>query len=294
MFWSLHMVKVCAGIVTYNPNIGLLQDNINALINQVDYIFVVDNGSKNTKELELTIGENHKVSLYLNNKNYGIAQALNRLCRIATDQGYSWILTMDQDSLCEESMVLSLTKYISEDYGVIAPRVEFKDGDKLITSTKNGEFSTIDISACITSGSLTSLYAWKTIGGFDEWYFIDRVDNEFCAHLLLAGYKILRVNKAILYQRAGEMKYITMPFGHKLLLPCYNKLRNYYICRNTIYYFRKYRKNINLLHEISAFVYSELIKLVFEPSRIDTFKSFVNGVYDGFRKKMEYVDYTVD
>ena len=128
------------------------------------------------------------------------------------------------------------------------------------------------------------------MGGFDEWYFIDHVDNEFCTHLIQKGYKIIRVNNALLHQRAGDMKYVRL-FGRPIMLPYYSTFRNYYICRNTIYYIRKYHRDINLYREIRSFVYSQTIKLIFEKGRWANLKSSVSGIRDGLRKKKENIDY---
>lgn len=286
------MNKVCAGIVTYNPNIDLLRDNIDAIIKQVDCIFVIDNGSKNINELNLLIGEYPTVSLYHNYENLGIAQGLNRLCRLAVDKDYCWILTMDQDSICAADMVSCLTAYEDNKYGIIAPRVEFRQDGVLIeyTGSKDETRDTELIRACITSGSLTNLLAWKDVGGFDEWYFIDHVDNEFCTHIIQKGYKVIRVNKAVLYQRAGDMKYIRL-FGKPIMLPYYSTFRNYYICRNTVYYIRKYWREIRLCREIRSFIYSQSIKLLFEKGRWKNLKSSIRGIWDGLMKYVEYVDY---
>ena len=36
-----------AGIVLYNADVGRLYENINAIINQCDHVYLVDNGSEN-------------------------------------------------------------------------------------------------------------------------------------------------------------------------------------------------------------------------------------------------------
>lgn len=46
---------VCAGIITYHPDIVRLRENVNAVIDQVQEIFIVDNGSENLKEIEALI-----------------------------------------------------------------------------------------------------------------------------------------------------------------------------------------------------------------------------------------------
>ena len=282
---------VCAGVVTYNPDIDVLLKNLQALSPQVRDVFVVDNGSNNINDIENLLGHFNNITIFLNPQNLGIAQALNKLCKIASSRGYDWILTMDQDSMCDGNMVANLSNYANEEYGIIAPRIEFRKDGVLIEKTGSGaKCQTEQIYACITSGSLTNLIAWKEVGGFDEWYFIDHVDNEFCTHIIQKGYKVLRVNDALLYQRAGDMKYVKL-FGKPILLPYYSTLRNYYICRNTIYYMRKYWRDISLYYEIRSFVYSQSTKFLFEKGRWRNLKSSLKGIKDGFKKDIEFIDY---
>ncbi len=279
---------ICAGIVTYNPKLDLLEENLHALLPQVDKVLIVDNCSDNVSNIEVLVEESPKTYIIKNKSNSGIAKALNQLCSEASRMGYLWILTMDQDSICQPDMVAQLLFFAdSEKYGIIAPRVEFWDEGQLIYSTKDGDKPTVEVDACITSGSLTNIRAWEKVNGFDEWFFIDHVDNEFCTHLKVCGYHILRVNKAVLRQRAGFMKHVSVPFFGKLLLPYYNEQRNYYICRNTVYFIRKYHADIDLVHQVGAFIYSQLVKLVFEPHRWATTRSTVKGVFHGFKKKIE-------
>ena len=278
---------ICGGIVTYHPDLCLLKENLDMLSPQVIKMFVVDNGSSDIEGIQELLRSYPKTEFVSNGENVGIAKALNQLCTLAQQDGFQWILTMDQDSLCQVDMVRWLSAYMDDGrYGIIAPRVEFWDGDRLIVSTMDREKETVEIDACITSGSLTRLSAWKEIGGFDEWFFVDRVDNEFCTHLHVAGYDILRVNRAILHQRAGDMKYIRLPFVGNILLPYYNEERNYYICRNTVYYLRKYHHHIDLTHQILAFIYSQLIKIIFESHRIGTIRSMCKGLTAGMRKQI--------
>ena len=44
-------MKVCAGIVLFQPDIERLKENINAIINYVEHIYMVDNGSENIEEI---------------------------------------------------------------------------------------------------------------------------------------------------------------------------------------------------------------------------------------------------
>ena len=280
-------ISICAGVVTFQPEIHLLMKNLKALVPQVSEVFIVDNHSDNVADIRSTIENLPTVTLICNPENGGMAKALNQLCETAKAAGYQWILTMDQDSICKPDMVEQLAKYADEPkLGIIAPRVEFWSGDKLITSTKDGDKDVIAISSCITSGSLTNIEAWKEIGGFDEWYFIDMVDDEFCTHLISCGFHLLRVNQAVLYQRAGAMRYVTLPMVGTILLTFYNEKRNYYICRNSVYYFRKYHRHIRLRHQLLVFIYAQFRRLAFEDHRWATIRSAYKGIRDGMKKEI--------
>lgn len=281
---------ICAGVVTYNPDIGVLDNNLSALCPQVNEVFIVDNGSSNKAFISDLLRKYSNATVQFNDENLGIAQALNQLCGQAYKEGYLWIVTMDQDSVCDTEMIEKLSSMKKADKGIIAPRVEFRDDGMLIETTHNKNSVVEGIDACITSGSMTNLEAWRTAGGFDEWLFIDHVDNEFCAHIKKHGYKIIRVNEALLYQRAGDMKHI-MLFGKPIMLPYYSNFRNYYICRNTVYFIRKYWRDINLFREIRSFVYSQSIKLIFERGRLRNLKSSVRGIWAGRKKKKENIEY---
>ena len=46
------MVNIAGGIILYNPDLKRLKENITAVINQVELLFIVDNGSKNINLIE--------------------------------------------------------------------------------------------------------------------------------------------------------------------------------------------------------------------------------------------------
>ena len=47
--------EVCAGVVTYNPDLDVLKKNLESLCPQVKVIYVVDNGSKNVVYISIHI-----------------------------------------------------------------------------------------------------------------------------------------------------------------------------------------------------------------------------------------------
>ena len=99
------MSKVYAGVVTYNPEIKRLKENISSIQNQVTTVVIFDNGSNNVDNIQNLILGLANVVFIKSEKNLGIAAALNRLMQWGNDKGYDWMLSLDQDSVCEENFV---------------------------------------------------------------------------------------------------------------------------------------------------------------------------------------------
>lgn len=152
--------------------------------------------------------------------------------------GYEWVLTMDQDSILPDGMVADFSKYLDEpEIGIVCPKVVDKRRAYMEVQLDD---SIEYIDMCITSASCTSIKAWEQIGKFDEWLFIDLVDNEFCKRLVESGYKILRLNKWVLDQEFGKIE------------PKSEKVQRYWIRVSKLLHnqnFAKfgYRKHVSLL-----------------------------------------------
>lgn len=97
--------RLYAGIVSYNPDIERLRENICAINNQVSEVIVFDNGSDNFEAVEEIILEFKNVRLIKSDKNIGIAAALNRMMQWGFDLSYKWMLSLDQDSVCSDDYV---------------------------------------------------------------------------------------------------------------------------------------------------------------------------------------------
>lgn len=100
--------KIAAGIVTYDPELDRLKDNILSIVNQVDMVIINDNHSINISDIRALCRDYEKVKLLENKKNVGVAMALNNICREAIKEKYDWILTLDQDSICPSDLISQL------------------------------------------------------------------------------------------------------------------------------------------------------------------------------------------
>lgn len=79
------MRKIYAGIVSFNPDVKRLKQNIEAITPQVDDVVVFENGSDRQREITETI---KGVRFIHAATNLGMAAALNRLLSWGKQQGY--------------------------------------------------------------------------------------------------------------------------------------------------------------------------------------------------------------
>lgn len=189
---------IAAGIVLYNPDIERLKKCFDSLKQQVSKIFVFDNS-----EIQHVIQD--KSVVYLSeDKNRGIAYALNCIMLEAQKNGFDWVVTMDQDSVVPNGLFEGFKSAIDQhpEVGIICPIVKDKRRSYEIVKQDNSEEF---IEFCITSASCTSIQAWEKCGRFDDWLFIDLVDNDFCKRICSSGYKILQLKQFCLDQEFGKI-----------------------------------------------------------------------------------------
>lgn len=86
---------ITAGIVTFNPDLDRLKENVNAILPQVDRVIIFDNGSENRESIEREYQD--RAAIIKSEKNVGIAAALNGLMKKSVELGASWMLSLDQD-----------------------------------------------------------------------------------------------------------------------------------------------------------------------------------------------------
>lgn len=270
--------SIIAGVVTYNPRITLLQKNLSALRELVDRVIVVDNGSVNLTDIKKIIGGIGSISLIENQRNLGIARALNEIMETAIEYEYSWVLTMDQDSVVPTNLVSEYVKYLDSSVGMLCPIIFDRNKNQLPTTY----LGTHEVKECITSGSLVNVSAWQKVNGFDEKLFIDGVDFDFCERIKKTNYRILEVGTVVLSHAIGN---ITMRkfFFWDVAVKNHSAFRKYYIARNTIYLAKK---NGNVARQIKSYlqvVKQVSIVIMYEQDKKQKLIAICRGMIEGRR-----------
>lgn len=288
------MPKIAAGITLYEPEPQRLKENVEAVLKQVERLYIVDNASSDLGEFKAAVRPDERIVLIENSENAGVACALNQMCEAAEGDGYEWLLTLDQDSLTEPDIIEKFCRYTDiPEVAIITPRYVDDNEPQIVSSESPAPYETVK--RCDTSASLVRLEVWREVGGFDEAMFIDYVDFDFCTTVIENGYVILRDNEAVLHHRLGRAQEITffIPIGRvfhikKLQKPIFtynhSPFRTYYFVRNAIYYRYKHRGSIDARHERRAVIRWVLLKLMFEKQKTAQLRAALRGKRDS--KKM--------
>lgn len=267
-------MKVLAGIVAYKPEPERLEENIRAIAPQVDRIAIWNNGGLSGISLDKDI-----IVLSRNEENIGIASALNGLCAYAEENGYDWILTLDQDSIAPAGLVVGYSPYCQDErIGLLCPCILDRNYGAM-SYDRGTTQETDDIDACITSASMLRISAWKAIGGFWDELFIDMVDFDLCWSLRENGYRIIRVNGQTLYHEIGHSRRVTL-LGKENVVFNHPPVRCYYNARNTIAVGRKH----HLAGKCNRWLLRRILLInLYERDRLKKNRMILKGIRDGIR-----------
>jgi rhamnosyltransferase len=218
--------RVCAVLVTYNPDPSMLEAVIQAAVEQVDELLILDNGSDPGAQAEVLAAaqkwgasapDTALVTARTLGQNRGLAVAFNEAIDFARSRGHEFLLLLDHDSVLAPGAVPTLVREyfrlapqgfvgaveaFNEEPSVM-PTDDFLEGylRRRSHSTAAGvteEFLTTN------SGFLLPLAIVDKVGRFDESFFVDAVDFEFGLRLRSSGWAVYRIPSARILHRRGE------------------------------------------------------------------------------------------
>ncbi|MFQ6791635.1 MAG: glycosyltransferase family 2 protein [Thomasclavelia sp.] len=281
--------KIGVGIVTFNPNISKLAKTINTVLENGFQVLIVDNNSKNKNMMKASFL--HKDIIFIfNEKNFGIAKALNQIMNCAKKLNIEWMITLDQDSVITDKYLKTSLAYLEYDnVGILCPII-FDMKRKSIDSTSKKIVKVIskeikEVNTCITSGSITNVKIWDKLNGFNEKLFIDYVDFEYCQRIRKNGYKIYQIQGLFLYHVIGDGKVYKI-FNKQIEVFNHSAKRKYYIVRNKIYCDFLNKGNFDFKSCLSVGKVL-LITIFFERKKFDKISSITKGIKDGILLALE-------
>ena len=267
-------LKVAGVVVLYEPTDEDIS-NIDSYINDIDILYVVDNSKENNLD---RLPNNKKIEYIFNNGNLGLSKPYNDMCEKARNEGYKWLLTMDQDTHFENGVIKAMKEKISttdtSNIGIVVP---WHNTKLKIEKPKEDIDYPLDV---MTSGNMLNLDIHKKIGGFKDWLFIDGIDIEYCLNLKKHNYKVMRLNYLEMKHNLGNIFYKKF-LWKDLLVTNHSAIRRYYQCRNYLYirdmYIDVEPKFCKTLVKFKTII---LAIVLYENNKMKKLKAFYRGYKD--------------
>lgn len=284
------MLKYAGVVVLYYPQSDVW-DNIQSYLDQIDMLYLMDNSPEKSKTMLHNLEQCEKCKYVSMGENQGLVIALDKGIQMATEDGYDYVLTMDQDSVFDEGAVATMIDKIEqsdEHYAIVAPNIVSLYSNKTGRIQKSDPRMSMhqekEVNWSITSGSLMNLGDFKKVGGFDPALFIEFVDVDLGVRMQQQHMKILVIGNAVLYQHFGNAKKRKILW--KTVFPSYeNSSRTYYLFRNYKYMLMKHGKQFKNVTQFSRI--NHIIKiLLFEDRKIEKVSNAIKGHRDGVKGKM--------
>ncbi len=285
-----------AVVITFHPD-ELAMENLRALALEFGRVLVVDNGSAGNVCEKMAAFPG--VTVLALGRNLGVAAALNRGFARAAELGAKWVVTFDQDSRPQPGFLEGLRSTASRwnDVWMVGPRIAEAalEGDfrwlrphprwpsRFQRVSCTGE-DLPDVSMVVTSGALTSVEAWRQLGGFDERLFIDFVDTDFCLRVREAGRRVAVSAGASLEHHLGHRERRAL-LGMVFHPTHHSPLRHYYIARNRWPMLRRHARRESHWAFFETMVAGLWLfrVLAFERQRLLKLQAMLLGTWDGLR-----------
>jgi rhamnosyltransferase len=242
--------RVCAIIVTFEPQLDTLTECIARIEPQVDRICLVDNS--NNPLAHQSIKYRWPNLTYLGQgTNQGIARAHNAGISWAVSLAFDYLLLLDQDSLANPDLIarqlLAFQTLQKQDCMPAAIGASYMENLSQQRSAfvqirwprcrrvfyKTNADNLVAADSLISSGTLFYLPTLQTIGPMDESLFIDHVDTEWFLRAKFKGFQAYGAWDATMtHTLGGDTRRLW--FGRWHRYPLYPPERYYYIFRNSL------------------------------------------------------------
>lgn len=293
--------SVFAVIVTYDPELQILEESIKSICSQTDRLIIVDNGSK--PNITTWLDSKHQIygfELICCQENLGIGKGFNIGIEWSIQNNCTHVLLLDQDSIPAPDMVSNLIHsyiyldqrkillaaigpaYINKSTGDGSYFVQFGFlGLKRIFCPQYGSHTLIPVDFLISSGSLIPKEAILKIGKMDEALFIDHVDTDWFMRARSMGYKSFGSCDAVMTHCLGD-KTLRIWLWRWRNIAFRSPIRHYYMFRNSVLLAKKkYTPKKWLLNRIFYLLGLFFLFSLISPPRFQNIVLIMKGVKDG-------------
>jgi len=291
---------VIAVIVTYNPDMAVLETLLGSLLPQVAQAIIVDNGSSADLAPWFAQLQHDNLTLHKLGQNYGIAHAQNVGIEKLDVGPEGFVLLSDQDSKPAVDMVLKLRdaalRLMAEGKEVAAVGPCFMDTrqnnpppftriEGLAARRQYAEKpdSVVEVDYLIASGCLMPAKALRSVGLMNVDLFIDYVDIEWGLRAKAFGFQSFGVFAARMEHSLGD-EHVNF-IGRQVTL--HSPLRHYYLVRNGFWLYKqkglplnwKFVDGCRMLMRICFYT-------LFAKPRSKHFSMMMQGLVHGLKSRM--------
>lgn len=269
-------MKLLAVTTLYYPT-AVVAGNVASYAGGVDGIFLWDN-TPGGSHLEFPAHVKEKILCMRHGANVGIAPALNEALRVAVRNGYTHLLTMDQDSAF---MPGGFTEYKKRVVMLASDEARPTAYVPCINRPPTG-LPPCEVASFITSGTIFPVSTLLNLGFFDEQLLIDGIDLEYSYRIRRAGGRILQIPSASMQHELGHPIRGRLLWWRPVSLN-YPPKRVYYIARNFLYLRKAYPGYMNV-KVMQKLVWQRPLYIIFmERNKLSKLKAWLRGVWHGYR-----------
>ena len=285
-----YVVKVYSIIVCYRPDLPVLGQICDNLMQDGAHVILVDN-----TEVPYLLDQTRSAECQLITlgRNTGIAHAQNVGVTSAIAAGADAIAFFDQDSGIEPGFLSALVSslrpgtadivspsYFDNMNGAELPSVSVNSYGMPNAILRGDCSKPYPVDIVISSGTVATKEAFEVVGLFDEDFFIDFVDTEWCFRCRRKLIPIRIVPSAVMLHRIGNNSIKLGPFT----VLSHSPIRCYYQLRNCFHLFRKtHIPSLFALRETISVFFSRALLLLLVDDKFTYLKAYLCAVRDGFK-----------
>ncbi len=271
-------MKILGIVILFHPADSVI-NNIESYSSALDKLIIWDNTpNHNTHQFASSIS--CEVMVWGEGKNVGLGKPMNMAARYAQENGYDYLLTMDQDS-CFDKEEFNRYKnwaYSLNKMAILSPN--YRLNGELLHDPRN---MIVETDVTMTSGSIYPVGLFNKIGFFRDDFFIDSIDTEYSLRAFHEGIPTI-INTSVVLNHGwgyrGEERMVL--FGIRFTPNNYSAVRTYYIIRNGLITKKSYPNSSNWKTFMRYWVYKRMVLvLLFEKEKWRKLKAIFWGVVDG-------------
>ena len=286
-------------VVTFNPDLHVLEAQFKRLAEEGVKVVVVDNHSVSINDIS-KLASTHLFEVIALPANRGVAAAHNAGIEYVQSKGGKYLIFLDQDSIPEKNAFVALVESFfsfdpSQKAGAVGSSYTLQAGNKGSSFVRFGWFhfekifcdlssSTLhEVDFLISSGTFIPVSVVEDVGAMREELFIDHVDTEWFLRAKYKGYRFYGCCSARLAHALGE-RTIRIWFGRWRTVPVHKGFRYFHTFRNSIWlYKQKYAPGKWVSADIMRLIYIFIFSSLFVSPRGENIKWMFKGLSAGLK-----------